>query len=794
MTIIAVLTTVVVGGWIFVALQHHSSTPIQSQLILPTKPRLPEIDGKSADSTKPLILYSNAKPLDGIPHGRIETAISNSGRESFSDWRFLSVLFVIFVILFAAKIMRNVHRKPLSGEVLLAFLSHKKPMRGKLFKKMISIDFETASHNVIIFGATGSGKTSGVIAPALEGLMSNGCFGVVLDVKGDYTSHLAENHEEKIHIIGPGNNAIPTNIIGGFTPEMLKSFLSDIKIQDRDEYWGSSAIEDCLLVQCYIRCTEHRDVNIADLYDALIDPHNFCGKLRYCAEIPALSVAIKSRLRDAFSVLYVGGYIKSKSEKIHEQYAWHTNKILPIIAPFSVDNRLKQNLCSETAPSWADILYRDKKTVLLDMSSVIFGGAAFTASKAIRIACTTAIMTCSDVRRKKAGIGTSAYTFMIIDEYQQYVQAKKGGARSSQDDNTWLDRSRSFGHINIFATQGIDSLYAQGNVDAVNSLLQNFRTQIFLSTNNPNTVHHIAMIADSLGVKASSHYKNSVVFPTTKGQGVIYCGVVQKRHGGTLISEMRTGPISSCPHMGMFFGERVLYGIDHYDDVKQQESDYFNDIYEQPINLESKASRKTWNEDEEDYIINSDEQSIDQEPNAFHKKWTGKVHVITTPSSRGCDDFVHAYKLHYTEKSPKELIQGASLDVHTVSAKADPSAWVSVLRNVIEKAASTNDEADAIVFVRGGGDIKSDEFAVFNSEILNKAITNNPGFLYISGIAHARDKFEIDKAVHYACITPTDAGARLACIAHNAQHGAQSDIDFLYKNDSLFAKIIGNIK
>ena len=58
------------------------------------------------------------------------------------------------------------------------------------FDSGVAIHFDDAAHNNVVFGTTGSGKTSSVILPACLNLFRQGFGGLIIDVKGNLSSRV----------------------------------------------------------------------------------------------------------------------------------------------------------------------------------------------------------------------------------------------------------------------------------------------------------------------------------------------------------------------------------------------------------------------------------------------------------------------------------------------------------------------------------------------------------------------------------------------------------------------------
>lgn len=597
--------------------------------------------------------------------------------------------------------------------------------------KKMHLTFDDGTRNILVLGATGAGKTEGVMIPALRALIKSESPGLVLDVKGDYTDFLMrECPPDRLHVIGPGMNTKPINLLAGFSLEMLEAFLAEMRnsASSKDSYWGSMAVQDLMLVAQFVREAEGRAPTIADLYDALVSPTIFCTRFdNWTAHTgPSLSLRplLERCLSNRFGLLFAG---RSKhtgfadySDHLEDQYTWHIQHLVPHLARFSSDSVVREKLCAVDSINFEEAFYEQNRIILLDMPADMFGSASFVAARLLRINAAVTIMG-KAIEYKHLRLGKDKYSFFLMDEFQQYVNARHGSAAGGvPDDNTWFDRSRSFGHINIVATHGISSFMAQCEESVANSIIQNFRNIIFLPSIDRRTVELINMIG---GEKA----KATVLHPERVGQGFLYCANSKWLNGRSVAIPIQTPRPSYKP---------------------------------QPASRKRFLNLKS----EHDQYANFDESMSDakdqQLPDRFgyFDSAVNTIHLVTTTHSRAYGDFIHAlsksacFKRGVWKCLPR-IIR------HDVKEAADPANWI----RVAEAANFQSCRGDILVITRGGGEISSDEFKPFNDlpfvKMIN-AISKNQ--LTVSAIGHADDQFALDKATHINSSTPTQAAHDIA--------------------------------
>lgn len=391
-------------------------------------------------------------------------------------------------------------------------------------KEVYSISDDDLTTSMIAFGATGSGKTSSVMLPALRRLVDLGHSGLVLDVKGDYVNYALNFVCERAVIIGASDKCVAINIIAGMKAEVFRSFLAQISLKKNDEYWGIGGIRDSMMLYYYFRDHFKNYITLADLYGYLVNPRKAASELDdFVSNRATLSndfaQIYEAALADPFGILAVGASKFSNPDssfRKEEQYGWHTSTLLNSLRPFSENRLIKEKLCSRSSRvNISNEIYQKKRVIFLDMPNHQYGDAGYTVSKILRERFFNIVFSMTQEARNNLTKNKNHKTFMLIDEYQNFIN--EGSSYTIIDDNTWIDKSRSFSHINIFATQGISSLYAKASKESVDSILQNIRTKLYLPTDDKATLENIELHTND------SH---SFLYPGSYGSCFIYKGNV----------------------------------------------------------------------------------------------------------------------------------------------------------------------------------------------------------------------------------------------------------------------------
>lgn len=469
--------------------------------------------------------------------------------------------------------------KPLANEVLLNF-------RNKNNKDEVNVTFSEASTSIAVLGGTGSGKSTAVLMPALYRLIQKGCAGLVMDAKCELTRFCQELVEsDKLMLIGGSNECVPVNIIGGIPEEVFRALITNIALnQDGrgNRYWGQGAIRDSMLAYHYFNEAKNRTITLAELYDIIKDPNEFCEEVsKWLRNAPSLSKtllrAIKEVESSPFSMTALCGIYFSDKEKaeardvtVSEQYAWHTSQIISALSPFANNRLLREKLSASDSPLFSEHL--DKGGIIaVDAPSSIYGEAAYTVCRLVRDRFYNTLQNRSVKYLKHNKFGKERFTFMLIDEYQNIMRLSSSAASDGiVDDNSWFAQSRSMGHINLIATQGLSSLYSSDpSRHLVNSLLQNVRTKVFLSTSDMETLHY------ATGILEDGH----LLIPslaTSKEMGDI---MIHKGSGFDACHQFSKTGNSKMPFMNQFIGKDLLESSTYHFEPEIIDNPY----YEAPL-------------------------------------------------------------------------------------------------------------------------------------------------------------------------------------------------------------------
>ena len=381
---------------------------------------------------------------------------------------------------------------------LIDFLFNNKNKKTKQQVKIskYNIDIEDMERNTIIFGGTGSGKTKTVLLPILESLIEKQYPGVIIDVKNNFTSDVYKiankyNSIDNIIEISDYNTSENINIINNISYEMLmyivRNSISDSKSQENGDYWeqrGIEIFED--ISKMYFTLYKHKKVKVPTMsflhklcYDKTIvnrlfykyTKHKKLYKIEYkelIEKIKGIEFHILKIVDNQFNEMIV-------SDRLEEQLGWTIGKVASALAPFSEpENQIKFSNYKnkDFSLNFDKLFYEDKKIIVLRFKESTSPILTNMISSIINL------KSKQDIMLSKR----NQYTFKMVDEYQNIINPTQ--------DASWLDKSREFKNLQIFATQSISALLSKGDKNEIFTVLDNCKNKFFLNTNDVETMEY----------------------------------------------------------------------------------------------------------------------------------------------------------------------------------------------------------------------------------------------------------------------------------------------------------------
>jgi len=367
--------------------------------------------------------------------------------------------------------------------------------------QQVALFGDDAAQNILILGATGSGKTTRAINPLLLQLLEQQCGGLIFDIKGDFhqtVEALSQKTDSSYTVIGAQDK--PFNLLAGLTPEIAASFLKSALLLNgghrQDNFWVDTATELCRHVLGVLSfLPEHYSLH--GLYCYLFDKawRHQCNE-----DIAALLLTLddkEQRLLASYQHYYdvifndfddkVQGGVKAT--------------VAQVLSPFN-HPELIDAFCTAHPNSirLEDVLSGQVFLVNMPLSRWGLGGKVVYTFIKLRL------FNIMQRRTSQPEWNQDRFVFLLCDEYQEVVSANKEGL---SDLNFW-DKSRSSKTIGIVSTQSVSSFYAAiGDRDMANAVLQNFRQKLCFRTEDETTIAMMNRLLGMVEIQRVTRSQNS---------------------------------------------------------------------------------------------------------------------------------------------------------------------------------------------------------------------------------------------------------------------------------------------
>ncbi|MBO4313630.1 MAG: type IV secretory system conjugative DNA transfer family protein, partial [Desulfovibrio sp.] len=378
------------------------------------------------------------------------------------------------------------------------------------------LTFAQALRNILILGQTGSGKTTSVVLPSVRSLLAAGFGGLILDVKGSLRPHVraiarACGREGDIVEFGSDPSANRTNLFAGLAVHewvaLLETMTMDGLEIDPNAFWsakgakmagevgrilyGLSRIarrsEFSRMLRPTLRlihaCLTDRRLAAGLLlfakaeFDDLLKGRDIDSMSAYMVQAERLFGEIEA---DRFHIMKRRG--KKFTDEDEKQQVWVLQRILYRLSQLQATHGLLDRFsCTDrdaVPMDFGRLVYGDNKVVLVHFG-MDCGPAGDLLARTIKG------MYYQSVMKHGLDLPDDRCMFMIADEFQHLLNVDR---ESRLNDMDFFGLSREFRNVNVIASQSVASLHAKGERDAVDSLLANCTTKVFMKSSDPRTI------------------------------------------------------------------------------------------------------------------------------------------------------------------------------------------------------------------------------------------------------------------------------------------------------------------
>lgn len=394
---------------------------------------------------------------------------------------------------------------------------HNKDGRRKEKPEWLVMDKKGLYTGLMIFGATGTGKTSACAYPFFDQLVNckkelpdERIGGLILDIKGDFWMEAVKilernGRKDDIIIIEPGSNCyynpihhpnLDTKVIA----ERLYSVLENMNSNDgrQDSYWKDKSINLISNAIGLMRsCLGY--TTLSDIYEIISDETVLKEMLAYTDNL--LQTKEKSPLDGDSSVdleeiklnlaYFTGGdfagldertkaIIKSESMRVCSDF------IKPVYKKTFCAPKKKLNF-----PGFQDVI-NNGTIVILRMPESKYGITAKIIGIMLKLDYFRTVLNRVYNSVTDSRVNIKRPVVFICDEYQNYVTSG-----DIESDAEFFARCRQSKSINIVLTQSYSSLKLKlGSEEKLNSLLGNMRSSIWLSLGDDYSREKASKICD----------------------------------------------------------------------------------------------------------------------------------------------------------------------------------------------------------------------------------------------------------------------------------------------------------
>lgn len=367
------------------------------------------------------------------------------------------------------------------------------------FDDGLRVTFAEASHNMLVTGTTGAGKTTSIILPAVERLIGAGFGGVIVDVKGslaDSVRKLAAYHGRLGDVVefGPGPGARKINIFHGIDSfrfrELLRYLLLDsVNMADHNIAFAMAGLR--CLTQAYqmlqlLSRAQKRELNF-DIVRRLINDHSYALRVYQNfkmvfknTDIPEAREIMLAIEGDRMHIIPHDEKSQIRDNTWNEQTAYRLSVIRSAVENLCNAPGIKENFISSRKENIdiANRIYKKKQLVLLRLSpetGVVGAGIVRLLLQEFYTA----------VLRLGSRLPENEYTFCIADEAQHFLSTDR---REALNDNQFIAVARESRNINILGSQSLSSLYARTHdEEAVKTIASNCNVRLFLYSDDTRT-------------------------------------------------------------------------------------------------------------------------------------------------------------------------------------------------------------------------------------------------------------------------------------------------------------------
>lgn len=410
-------------------------------------------------------------------------------------------------------------------------------VRGHLDAPMagapIRLSVNDAAQNILVIGATGEGKSRNFVTPLIQQLLDMRARGLPIaiyltDDKGVLWADLAKEAAQRrlpVRVIGTAPGQLRVDLLAGVAPTVFADVMRAVAMQVSgargDDFWpdqASSLVADTATI---LQAFEYTAAGAERVRTSGMRQYSINRILYYaCAPeacrdlIVELATALKSPVEYPTLAQFDKPSLHAAIESYQGFWATLADATLTGIQA-NVRKALRQFVFSdELSLGFADGAGEDllpidalhaNEITAINVSQIEHG----LAGKLVNIMLKTSLMRAARAAEARDPASSSrrlqwwskpgatpatdsvAWTFFIADEYQSLATAGGTGI----DDSTFWNLNRSSGVVGVILSQSVSAFKLALGPDATQNMLGNFRTKIFMRTEDVDTIDFVRRLA-----------------------------------------------------------------------------------------------------------------------------------------------------------------------------------------------------------------------------------------------------------------------------------------------------------
>ena len=361
-----------------------------------------------------------------------------------------------------------------------------------------SVSLADMLHICLVLGTTGSGKTTSVLLPAVDGLIGRGFGGLVVDVKGSMAGAvraIANRHGREADVleIGPYETATPIDLLAGATAhdasELFRAiFMSHAAADERNQSFHTAGLAQAVDAW-QILSARGRDVAVPfslTAFDRILNDSEFATTVFSAfKKQDNLSQTEKELIRRiaGASAHVIPADAKTATQRVwREQVTYDMSAIRTGLRLFRASPGLERQFFATggaalTMDRW---VYDEKKIVVLRLSPAT-GEAGAGISRLLLRGYYQAVYD------RGLGLPEGQCTFLLADEFQDVISTDP---TDPLNDAAFVAKVREFRCATLLGTQSAIALAqrAHRGLGDVRTILGNCNVRIFLYSDEPETV------------------------------------------------------------------------------------------------------------------------------------------------------------------------------------------------------------------------------------------------------------------------------------------------------------------